>query len=282
MSSVIIFDDVWFRYSSRGEWILKGICFKVPYRSITCILGVNGSGKSTLLKIMAGIYIPQRGVVRIFDITLNKKTSNIIRDFVGLVLQDPDTQLLMPTVQEELILPLVLRGVPKDKAISKARAIAYALGIINLLDKKVDELSYGQKKRVTIASSLVHDPKLLLLDEPTLGLDPMACFEIMEFVSKLPKRNITVVFTTQDIDIAALYADYVIILKDGKVVAEGPRDDILRKPETMRNVCGLRLTRIGHLFELASRRNLLKFDKLPLTISEALKTLEKLLRNGTS
>ncbi len=270
--------DVWFRYRSSEDWILRGVSLQVPENSITCILGVNGSGKSTLLKVMAGVHIPQRGVVEIFDIRLDRKSMSIVRDLVGLVLQDPDTQLLLPTVREELAISLVMRGLPESYIESKVRDVARRLGIENLLDKSIEELSYGQKKRVAIASVLVSDPRILLLDEPTLGLDPVSSIEVMELIQELARHGKTIVFTTQDIDLAALYADYVIVLRDGKVVAEGTVDEVLREPHIIREKCGLRLTRIGHLFELAKSKAILpEVGKLPLTISEALRVLKEQL-----
>ncbi len=280
MTWAISLDDVWFRYKHSDEWILKGVSMKVPERRITCILGVNGSGKSTLLKVMAGVYVPQRGTIEILGKFINRKNLKHIRSLVGLVLQDPDVQLLMPTVKEELLMPLIARGFRENDALAKVRKLAEELGIIELLDRPIDELSYGQKKRVAIASVLVAEPRILLLDEPTLGLDPVSCVSIMSILKRLVEQGKTIVFSTQDIDIAALYADYIVVLKDGQVAAEGEVDEILRRPEIVRCKCGLRLTRIGHLFELAQMKRLIqRLDKLPLTISEALRVLETLLRS---
>ncbi len=276
MSPIIEVEDMYFRYRSGEDWILKGINMSIEEGSIVTILGMNGSGKTTLLKILSGILIPQRGRVKICDVELSKRTAGKVREIVGLVLQDPDTHLLMPTVREELSIPLISRGFREEEVYRRVEYISKLVGIQDILDKSVDELSFGQKKRVSIASILIAEPKILLLDEPTLGLDPITCISLMDLVVDIAKRKrMTVIFSTQDLDIAALYAEYVYVMRDGKIVASGSRDDVLRNFELMRNVCGLRLTRIGHLFEIASKRGLVKIDRIPLTISEALKVLER-------
>ncbi len=276
MSHIIEVRDMWFKYRASDDWILREINMDVEEGSIVALLGVNGSGKTTLLKVLSGIFIHQRGIVKICDIELNRKNVKKIRELVGLVLQDPETHLLMPTVREELSIPLIARGLDQREIEEKITEISKIVGIESILDKSIDELSFGQKKRVSIASALILEPKILLLDEPTLGLDPIGCIRLMDLVRDVAKRkNMTVIFSTQDIDIAALYSDYVYVIREGKIVARGPRDVLLRDAYTLRERCGLRLTRIGHLFEIAMMKGLIDEDTLPITISEAVRLLEK-------
>ncbi|NPB00793.1 MAG: energy-coupling factor ABC transporter ATP-binding protein [Crenarchaeota archaeon] len=277
MPRVIEVADMWFKYRTSDDWTLREIDMNVEKGSIVALLGVNGSGKTTLLKVLAGIVIHQKGTVKICDIELNRKNVKRIREKVGLVLQDPETHLLMPTVREELSIPLIARGLSEKEIEEKIIEVARILEIEKLLDRGIDELSFGQKKRVSIASALILEPEILLLDEPTLGLDPVGCIKLMDLVTDIAKRkNITIIFSTQDIDIAALYSDYVYVIRDGKIVAKGPRDELLRDPYTLRQKCGLRLTRIAHLFEIAIRRRITSINELPITISEALKILERI------
>ncbi len=277
MSPIIEVRDLWFKYRAGDSWTLREINMNVDEGSRVAILGVNGSGKTTLLKVLSGISLHQRGSIKIYDIELSRKTVKKIREIVGLVLQDPESHLLMPTVREELSLPLIARGMARDEINRKVVDIAKLVDIEHILDKGIDELSFGQKKRVSLASALILEPRVLLLDEPTLGLDPVGCIKLMDLVSEISeKKRMTVIFSTQDIDIAALYADYIYVIRNGRIVAEGSRDDILRDPYTLREKCGLRLTRIAHLFEIAISRKIINTDELPLTISEALRLLEKL------
>ncbi len=282
MPPVIEVENMWFKYRGSDDWILQNVNMTVNEHSVVAILGINGSGKTTLLKILAGILIHQKGKVTICGIELNRKNVKKIREKVGLVLQDPEVHLLMPTVREELSLPLLHRGFTKNEIEDRIIKIAQVLGIEHLLDKSIDELSFGQKKRVSIASVLVLEPEVLLLDEPTLGIDPIGCIKLMNLVRDVARRkNITIIFSTQDIDIAALYAEYIYVIRSGKIIAKGFKDEVLRRPEVIRDVCGLRLTRIAHLFEVASIRGLLDLNGLdsglPLTISEALRILQKIV-----
>ncbi|NPA23800.1 MAG: ABC transporter ATP-binding protein [Crenarchaeota archaeon] len=276
MPPVVEVRGMWFKYRSGDDWTLRSIDMSVDEGRIVALLGVNGSGKTTLLKVLSGVVLHQKGTVTICNVELNRRSIKKIRELVGLVLQDPESHLLMPTVKEELSLPLIARGLPEAEVERRVREISRLVGIESILERGIDELSFGQKKRVSIASALVLEPRILLLDEPTLGLDPVGCIKLMDLVYDIARdRNMTVIFSTQDIDIAALYADYIYVIKNGEIVARGARDDLLRDPYTLRERCGLRLTRIAHLFEIAISKGLIDEDYLPLTISEALRVLER-------
>lgn len=198
-----------------------------------CIVGQTGSGKSTLVQHMNGLLLPTAGEVHIFDKILTaKKRKNPklkpIRKRVGFVFQFPEYQLFEETVLKDIIFAPKIFGFKEEEAIAKAKEICEALGIEeNLLTKSPFNLSGGQMRKVAIAGILAYEPDILLLDEPTRGLDPKGQHEIMEIFHRIYKQNKkTIVVITHDMNLVYRYATRVIVMKDKKIFFEGTPNEV--------------------------------------------------------
>jgi len=212
--------DLWFSYPG-GPLVLRGISFTVGPGSRLAILGPNGAGKSTLLFHLNGLLSPGRGEVRIRGRRLDREASHWARTQVGFVFQDPDDQVIAPTVADDVAFgPLQLGWPPARVAEAVARALDQ-LGISHLAERPVQDLSLGQKRRVALAGVLAMDPPILVLDEPTAFLDPATQTELVAFLEALSAAGKTIILATHDVDLAAAWADRILVLEGGEVLAAG-------------------------------------------------------------
>ena len=230
-----VFDvrDVTFRYQQVSA--LDGLSLAIPPGMRVALLGANGSGKSTLLRLLDGLAFPEKGEVVFCGEKFTEERlqdSNFAYPFrrrVGLVFQNPDTQLFSPTVFDEVAFgPLQLEW-PREKILSTVGEMLAVMKISHLKDRSPHHLSTGEKKRVTLASVLVLDPEVLLLDEPTAALDPASASHMIDFLVGLHGGPKTVITTTHDLDIVEDIADHCFVFQAGRVVAAGPPADILRQ-----------------------------------------------------
>ncbi|MFC1996792.1 ABC transporter ATP-binding protein [Chloroflexota bacterium] len=218
--------------NGRGELIaLQEVSFSVDAREFVCVLGRSGSGKSTLLRILGGLLIPTNG-----QVTLGGELVRGPHPKVGLVFQDPN---LMPWrgVLQNILLPLELRGIPKEEAISQAQAVLDLVGLDGFEGYLPSDLSGGMAQRVAIARALVHDPDVLLLDEPFGALDALTRERMGEELSRIwQTRRKTVVMVTHAIDEAILLADRILVLgsQPGRLVLDAPVDLPRPRAETQR------------------------------------------------
>ena len=196
--------DLHYRYED-GHEALKGISFTLTEGEKTALVGANGSGKSTLLLHLAGALRVQTG-----KIILNAST--------GLIFQDSDDQLLMPSVIEDVAFTLTANGMNRKQAHERANEILDELGILHLANRPPHKLSGGEKKMVTIAGVLASEPEILLLDEPTAGLDPKARRRVINFLHDSEK---TILLASHDLDMTLDVCRRAIILHDGIISAEG-------------------------------------------------------------
>jgi len=235
-----IFDvrDITYRYTNDVN-ALNGISFTIERGTRVAILGANGSGKSTLLRILDGLYFPDRGTVSVFGEPLTEERLQdeafafAFRRRVALVFQNPDVQLFNPTVFDEVAFgPLQLRW-PKDQIRRRVAQTLDMLEISHLMDRSPLRLSGGEKKRVALASVLILDPEVLLMDEPTAALDPKSQSMVVDFLVGWAGGAKTVVTTTHDLDIVEEIADQSFVFQQGHVVAEGAPADILRDTELL-------------------------------------------------
>ena len=223
--------DVTYRY--RDVTALNQLNLTVNAGRRVALLGANGSGKSTLLRILNGLCFPDEGTVRFCGKPLteeNIQNDGFGLDFrrrVGLVFQNPDVQLFSPTVFDEVAFgPLQLRW-PADQVRSKIAEVLEMLEITHLKDRSPHHLSTGEKKRVALASVLVLDPEILLLDEPTAALDPKSTSHMIDFLVRARGGAKTVVTTTHDLDITEDIADECFVFHEGRIAAAGPPSEIL-------------------------------------------------------
>ena len=187
------------------------------------IIGENGSGKSTLLSCLLKL-VDYQGEIKINNIYLNKDTVTEIRTLVGLVFQNPDHMLFLPTVYDNLAFGLINQGLDKQEIEKRIKQTAKQFRIDSLLQRMANHLSGGQKRMVGLASVVVMTPEILLLDEPSAYLDPKSRRIVIEILKQLPQQ---IIFATHDLDMALDLCDEVILLNEGKVVASGKPHDVL-------------------------------------------------------
>ena len=203
--------EAWFRYEKESPDILQGMHFSVPAGKLSAIVGGNGAGKSTALKVICGICKPYRGNIEIFGKNLKKyKAGELFQDCVAMLPQDPKSLFVKQTVREEL-----LEMTRQEEAI---REIADVCGISCLMERHPYDLSGGEQQRTALAKVLLTNPKLLLLDEPTKGLDAFFKVQLAEILCKLKAGGITILMVSHDVEFCAEYADLVSMFFDGQIL----------------------------------------------------------------
>ncbi len=260
--------EVKYTYSD-GTAALKEVELNISKGQFTVLLGPNGSGKTTLFKVITGLIKPFRGEVRVEGRPFEEYTKEEIYRKVGFVFQDPNDQLFAPTVGEDVAFGPVNLGLSRSEVELRVKDSLDKVGIPNLANKPIHYLSYGQKKRAAIAGVLAMKPDLMILDEPTAGLDPAGVREIMRLLVKLNREEgITILMATHDVDLVPLYANGIFVLYEGKVVLNGTPQEVFSEKEIVRGA-GLRLPRVAHLAEILVKKDSIRMDRLPLTIGEA-------------
>jgi energy-coupling factor transport system ATP-binding protein len=216
-SAAMEFKDVYFRYSRDGRDILDGLSFKVYENEIFCILGDNGSGKTTALSAAAGLLKPYSGTIKVFGKKLKDyKNRSLYRECLAMLPQDVQTVFLKSTVRQEL-----------DECHADISALPY--DISHLLDKHPYDLSGGEQQLTALAKVLASKPRLLLLDEPTKGLDAAAKLNIIAVLRKLRNNGVTVVVVTHDVEFAAVCADRCAMFFGGRIVSAGTPNEFFRQ-----------------------------------------------------
>jgi cobalt/nickel transport system ATP-binding protein len=235
----VIFElrDVCFNYD--GIPALRGLSLEIAAGERLVLLGANGSGKSTLLRLLDGLYPPAQGVIS-FDGTpltpeclQDDRFALPFRRRVALVFQNPDVQLFNPTVWDEVAFaPLQLEW-PKEQVIARVDRTLELMRISQLRDRPPHRLSGGEKKRVALASVIVLDPDVLLLDEPTATLDPRSQSQIIDLIQEWKGTAKTVIAATHQLEIVEDIADRVVVLEEGRVAADGTAEEVLANHELL-------------------------------------------------
>ena len=229
--------DVSFEY--EGIAALRGLSLSIEQGERLALVGANGSGKSTLLRLLDALCFPSSGAI-VFDgqpLTAQRlqddKFALPFRRRVGLVFQNPDVQLFNPTVFDEVAFaPLQLKW-PKEELLARVEATLDLMGISQLRDRPPYRLSGGEKKRVALASVIVLEPDVLLLDEPTATLDPRSQSQIIDLIQQWKGSSKTIITATHQLEIVEDIADRVVVLEEGKVLASGTPTEILSNHELL-------------------------------------------------
>lgn len=279
MSANIIMEtkQLCFNYPD-GTPALKDLSIQIQKGKTTGILGGNGAGKSTLFLNLNGILNPTSGQVyhKNLPISYSSKSLNQLRRSVGIVFQDPDTQLFSASVYQDVSFGVVNLGIPESEAHLRTENALKRTGTYELRQKPTHSLSYGQKKRVALAGIIAMEPEVLILDEPTAGLDPQGVSEIMQLIRELQQDlGIAIIIATHDMDLVPMYCDYIYLLNQGEIVGCGSPDEIFNQPSLLRQI-HLRLPRIGHLMELLKTKDGFPIEDLPVSISHARKELSRI------
>ena len=218
-----------YRYPD-GHAALDGVDLCIAPGERVAILGPNGAGKTTLMLHLNGVLTATSGTVEISGITLNRKTLRDIRRRVGLVFQDPDDQLFMPTVAQDVAFGPANFGVTGDALAARVAAALDVVSMTEHADRSPAHLSGGQRRRAALATVLACEPEILVLDEPSANLDPVARRELAETLATLPA---TMLVVTHDLPYAAQLCDRAIILDHGRVVADDTVTAVLSDSELL-------------------------------------------------
>jgi cobalt/nickel transport system ATP-binding protein len=213
-----------------GSPALRGVDLDITAGGRVAVLGPNGAGKTTLILHLNGILLPQAGEVAIGGMPVTKANFKEIRRRVGVVFQDPDDQLFMPTVRDDVAFGPANLGLPGDAVDARVQAALDAVGMDGSGGRPPHHLSFGQRRRVALATVLAMDPQILVLDEPTSNLDPAARRDLADILVTLP---VTAVIVTHDLPYALELCPRSVIINDGVIVADGPTRDVLGDAELM-------------------------------------------------
>jgi cobalt/nickel transport system ATP-binding protein len=223
-------------FSYLGKYpALRDVDITIDRARKIAIIGANGSGKSTLLQMLDALIFPDKGAVKAFGETLNEGRFND-RDFsrafrkkVGFVFQNPDIQLFCPSVREDILFGPLQLGVERHMIETRLEKLVALLGIKELLDRSPHQLSIGEKRKVAIASTLIIDPEVLILDEPTAGLDPLTSRHIIDLLIRENLSGKTIITSTHDLHIVEEIADTVhVFSQDKRLIASGSPEAILK------------------------------------------------------
>ena len=270
----IILDNVSYTYQEGTPFAsvaLSDVSLTIEDGSYTAIIGHTGSGKSTILQLLNGLLVPTEGSVRVFDTLITSTSVNKqirqIRKQVGLVFQFAENQIFEETVLKDVAFGPQNFGVSVEEAEVIAGEKLALVGIDeSLFERSPFELSGGQMRRVAIAGILAMEPKILVLDEPTAGLDPIGRKELMTLFKKLHQDGITIVLVTHLMDDVAEFADQVYVMEKGKLVKSGKPSLVFQNVEFMEKI-QLGVPKITRFAQRLAERGV-SFKQLPITIEE--------------
>lgn len=217
------FKDVRYRYPD-GTLALDGLTLSVAPGECLGLVGPNGAGKTTLVQMLAGFLLPQEGSVSVGGVPLVAEHIAALRGRSGFLFVNPDDQLFMPTVLEDVCFGPLAAGVPAAEARTRALAVLTQLGLATFADRFPGHLSAGQKRLATLAGALVQSPSLLVLDEPTALLDPFARRGLLRQLAALPQTRL---LATHDLEAVVSVCSRVAVIDAGRVVAQGPCAEVL-------------------------------------------------------
>jgi energy-coupling factor transport system ATP-binding protein len=280
--------QVEYRYQANTPFehlAIQNVSIDIPSGTYMAIIGHTGSGKSTILQHLNALLQPTEGMVVIGnrEIKAHQKNKNLkdVRQKVGIVFQFPEHQLFEETVEKDIIFGPMNFGVSEQEAKRRARAAIVHVGLTEeILQKSPFDLSGGQMRRVAIAGVLAMDPDVIVLDEPTAGLDPRGRKEIMDMFYQLHKeRNLSTILVTHSMEDAAKYADQIVIMHQGKVVKQGTAERIFSSPAELIKL-GLDVPEVVRFQLKLEERIGAKMDKVFLSIEDLSSAVAKSFARG--
>ena len=221
---MITFDNVSFAYET-GAPVLRGVSFHIAPGEAVGLIGANGAGKSTIMKLLLGLLPCTEGEITVDGVRVEKKTLPQIRRTLGFVLQDSDSQMFMPTVYEDMMFAPRNYGLSKEEAERKVDAVLEQLGLTELKHRHNHKISGGEKRMAAIATILAMDPKAILMDEPSIALDPFNRRTVIHAINGLA---MTKLIASHDLDMILDTCLRVLLLSGGALVADGSAEEILR------------------------------------------------------
>ncbi len=226
---IVEIQDLHYSYPD-GTQALRGVSLRIVHGESVALVGANGAGKSTLLKHLNGCLTPEAGTVRVGGFPLTPKTLAQVRKTVGMVFQDPDDQLFMPLVREDVAFGPLNLGLPPEEVEERVRQALATVGAGHLADRPPYRLSAGEKRSVAIASVLSMEPSILVMDEPSSHLDPRARRQLIRLLSSFRHTKI---IATHDLDMVLDLCPRTAVLREGRIAADGPTLEILQNEELL-------------------------------------------------
>jgi cobalt/nickel transport system ATP-binding protein len=219
-----------------GTIALKNLSLKLKKGKKYGVVGNNGAGKSTLFLHFNGVHRPEKGkiIYKGSEVKYNSKGLKELRKNVGIVFQDPDNQLFSASVYQDVSFGPVNMGWPEEKIRTKVEQALKKTGTWDFKDKPTHFLSHGQKKRVAIAGILAMEPEVIFLDEPTAGLDPYYCSEMMQLLDDFNQMGATLILSSHDLNEIYAWADYIFVMNKGEIIAEGLPEEIFRNAQVLK------------------------------------------------
>ncbi len=256
-----------------GTVALEDINLSLEQGQFAALLASNGSGKTTLLRIIAGVLEPTRGRAIVMGQDVRRIPARKLYRHLGIVLQNPDDQLFAMTVEQDVAYGPTNLDLPAPEVHDRVAEALHAVGAEHLSKRSIHHLSFGERKRVALAGVLAMGTSILLLDEPTAGLDPSGEMQMLRLLAHLNRnRSTSILMATHAVDLLPLIVDRVAVLHRGRLLREGCPQDVFDKPERL-NAAELRLPYVAELVHQMREHDGLKVDKLPLTIEDARQVL---------
>jgi len=269
--------NIKYSYNTKYQ-ALKGVSLKINKGEMVALLGKNGAGKSTLFLHLNGIYEPDEGQVFIDgeELKYDKKSLLKFRQKVGIVFQNPDDQIFAPTVEEDVAFGPLNLGLEMEEVQDRVTEALKRVGMEGFEKTAPHHLSGGQKKRVAIAGILAMKPEIMVLDEPTAGLDPQGVTNLSKLLNELNDEGITIIISTHEVDLVPNYANRVFVLVDGLLIDEGTPKEIFSRPEILKKA-NLKVPIVTKLFQELEAEGFDMENDYPLTVEEAKDKFLKLM-----
>jgi cobalt/nickel transport system ATP-binding protein len=264
-------------YSYRGTGlVLDNVNFIAGRKKRIAVIGANGAGKSTLFKHFNGILKPTSGEVLIRGEPITRQNIREVRKFIGIVFQDPDDQIFSPTVEQDVAFGPSNLGLDTETIQHRVDEALRIVGIEDLRSRVPHHLSGGEKKRVSIAGIIAMEPQVMVMDEPTAGLDPLGVSDLVDFINALPeKHGMTVIVASHNLEIVTEIADEIWIMNQGSIVGKGTMEEIFVQ-EDLLNSARLQVPVLPRLIRSLQRQGVdirmgFTYDEVEAALSEKLK-----------
>lgn len=275
--SIIKFKNFHFRYKGNDEYALKNINLEIGSNKFILLAGETGSGKTSLIRCMNGL-IPQfyagyyKGHVEISGKNTNETTISELSNDVGIVFQNPENQLITMNVEHEIAFGLENLGISREIIGEKIKEVVEITEIESIIDKAPFEISGGEQQRVAIASILVLEPRVIILDEPTANLDPLFARKILNLLKKIQvEKKITIIISEHRMDLILPLVDEIILMKESEILAHDTKNNIINT-NTFENL-NINKPKIYSIFNELKNRNRFQHD-LPVSIQDAINMLK--------
>lgn len=268
--------NVSFTYPN-GYVALHDLTFRAKKSEFVAMLASNGSGKTTLIKILMRLLKPTSGSVRLGGVELSQFKEAELYRRVGVVFQNPNDQLFAATVEEDVACGPRNLGMSEEQVQERVSKALESVGAQQLRHRAIHHLSFGEQKRVAIAGILAMQPSIMVLDEPTAGLDPAGEHNMLRLLSNLNRENgITIIMATHSVDMLPLFADRIYLLNRGRVLKEGPSEEVFCDQDLI-HAASLRLPYVSRLLDELKRIDGVRIHSVPLTLREARRQLLELI-----